>query len=115
MAEQHRPEERVRQRIIKELGALGWPEDRLRWRPEWPVPNTPHDLTKRERNQRYDVCGSADLVAFADTSGAGPLQSREGVPGARPWGELLVDQWLFEDHLLSQELSRAIFAHPRPH
>jgi type I restriction enzyme M protein len=33
------------------------------------VPDTPHDLTKRERGQKYDVCGSADLVAFADDSG----------------------------------------------
>ncbi len=30
----------------------------------------PHDLTKRERDQKYEICGSADLVIFADTSGA---------------------------------------------
>lgn len=63
------PEERVRQQMLRDLVALGWREDRLRWRPEWPVPKTPHDLTKRERGQRYDICGTADLVAFADSSG----------------------------------------------
>lgn len=69
MAEHQKPEERVRQQVLRELKALGWPEDRLRWRPEWPVPKTPHDLTKRERSQRYDICGTTDLVAFADDSG----------------------------------------------
>ncbi|WFE30082.1 N-6 DNA methylase [Solwaraspora sp. WMMD791] len=69
MAEHQKPEERVRQQVLRELKANGWPEGRLRWRPEWPVPKTPHDLTKRERNQRFDICGTTDLVAFADDSG----------------------------------------------
>jgi predicted RNA methylase len=45
------------------------PEAQLRWKPEWPIPDTPHDLTKRERGQKYATCGTADLVAFADQSG----------------------------------------------
>ena len=48
---------------------MGWRENQLQWKPEWAVPATPHDLTKRERGQKYDICGSADLVAFADASG----------------------------------------------
>ncbi len=64
-----KPEERVRQAVIARLLKLGWRENQLRWKPEWPVPDTPHDLTKRERGQKYDTCGSADLVAFADASG----------------------------------------------
>lgn len=64
-----KPEETVRQKIIRELLRLGWREGQLQWRPEWPVPRTPHDLTKRERAQKYEVCGSADLVLFADMSG----------------------------------------------
>src|SRR5690349_19740145 len=64
-----RPEEQVRQNVIGELKRLGWKEGRLRWRPEWSIPATPHDLTKRERGQRFDSCGTADLVAFADDSG----------------------------------------------
>ncbi|TAJ87439.1 N-6 DNA methylase [Reyranella sp.] len=64
-----KPEESVRQATIKRLLQLGWHEGQLRWKPEWPVPHAPHDLTKRERGQKYDTCGTADLVAFADTSG----------------------------------------------
>lgn len=64
-----KPEEAVRQKIVGDLMKLGWPEDRLRWKPEWSVPDTPHDLTKRERGQKFKVCGSCDLVAFADNSG----------------------------------------------
>ena len=64
-----KPEEKVRQQVLAELKRLGWKESRLRWRPEWPIPDTPHDLTKRERGQKYTVCGSSDLVAFADDSG----------------------------------------------
>jgi hypothetical protein len=64
-----KPEETVRQRIIRDLMRLGWTEGQLRWKPEWPIPDTPHDLTKRERGQKFSICGSADLVAFADDSG----------------------------------------------
>jgi type I restriction enzyme M protein len=64
-----KPEEQVRQATIKALHSVGWKESQLRWKPEWQVPKTPHDLTKRERGQKYDICGSADLVAFADESG----------------------------------------------
>jgi type I restriction enzyme M protein len=64
-----KPEEAVRQRTITALRALGWKEGQLRWKPEWPVPDTPHDLTKRERGQKFESCGTADLVAFADESG----------------------------------------------
>lgn len=63
-----KPEEAVRQKVIAKLLALGWHESHLRWKPEWAVPDTPHDLTKREKGQKYAVCGFADLVAFADNS-----------------------------------------------
>jgi type I restriction enzyme M protein len=63
------PEEVVRQKVIADLKALGWKENRLRWKPEWQVPDAPHDLTKRERGQKFKACGKADLVAFADDSG----------------------------------------------
>jgi len=63
-----KPEESVRRQTIRDLLQLGWRETQLRWKPEWQVPDTPHDLTKRERGQKYGVCGSADLVAFADDS-----------------------------------------------
>jgi len=63
------PEEKVRQQVIAELKKLGWKDSRLRSKPEWPIPDTPHDLTKRERGQKYKRCGTSDLVAFADDSG----------------------------------------------
>ncbi|MCP3054950.1 N-6 DNA methylase [Aurantimonas marianensis] len=63
-----KPEEGVRQTIIRELARMGWRQDQLLWKPEWPIPNAPHDLTKRERGQKYNICGTADLVAFADDS-----------------------------------------------
>ncbi len=62
-------EESVRQNVLSQLKKLGWKETRLQWRPEWQVPATPHDLTKRERGQKFNTCGRADLVAFADDSG----------------------------------------------
>ena len=62
-------EEAVRQRVLSELKRLGWKDSRLQWKPEWRVPGTPHDLTKRERGQKFAACGRADLVAFADDSG----------------------------------------------
>lgn len=63
------PEEVVRPRVLSELRQLGWKDSRLQWKPEWQVPATPHDLTKRERGQTFASCGRADLVAFADDSG----------------------------------------------
>ena len=63
-----KPGETVRRSVFSELQRLGWKAERLRWKPEWEVPKTPHDLTKRERGQKYEACGSADLVAFADDS-----------------------------------------------
>lgn len=62
------PEEKVRQAVLQQLRTLGWSENRLQWKPEWAVPDTPHDLTKRERGLKFNVCGSSDLVAFADDS-----------------------------------------------
>lgn len=62
-------EEAVRQKVLSELKRLGWKDNRLQWKPEWRVPGTPHDLTKRERGQNFAACGRADLVAFADDSG----------------------------------------------
>lgn len=63
-----KPEEAVRQKVVASLEALGWSAGRLQWKPEWPIPATPHDLSKRERGQKYAIAGSADLVAFADDS-----------------------------------------------
>ena len=50
-----KPEEQVRQATVKALLSVGWKEGQLRWKPEWQVTKTPHDLTKRERKQKYEI------------------------------------------------------------
>jgi hypothetical protein len=69
-AQPARKEEDVRQDILKELRRFGWREEQIQWKPEWRVPDTPHDLSKRERGQSYATCGSCDIVLF-DGKGAG--------------------------------------------
>lgn len=65
---QMKPEEKVRQASVKALLKLGWLPDQLKWKPEWRVPKTPHDLSKREKGLKFESCGTSDLVAFADQS-----------------------------------------------
>lgn len=60
------PEDVVRAHTIVALKKLGWRDDQLQ--KEWPVPKLPNDLSKREKGQKYDRCGRADLAAFADDS-----------------------------------------------
>lgn len=60
------PEDIVRDQVIKELIKLGWEKDQLK--KEWSVPDTPHDLSKREKGQQFNRCGRADLAIFADDS-----------------------------------------------
>ena len=63
-------EEGVRQAVLSDLHAKGWSKDQVRWKPEWSIPDTPHDLTKRERGQKYAKCGSCDIALFEDDSQA---------------------------------------------
>jgi hypothetical protein len=55
-------EEAVRVAVEAELKRIGWKDGSLRR--EWSVPDTPHDLTKRDRGLDYKRCGRADLAAF---------------------------------------------------
>lgn len=64
----HKNEEDVRQEILRSLRQRGWREEQIQWKPEWSVPDTPHDLTKRERGQKFATCGSCDIVLFDDDS-----------------------------------------------
>lgn len=59
-------EEDVRQEVVKRLLRLGWHKEQLRYKPEWQVPATPHDISKREAGHKFNACGSADLAAFVD-------------------------------------------------
>lgn len=58
----------MRQQTLTDLRELGWRDEQIQWKPEWSVPDTPHDLTKRERNQKFATCGSCDIVLFDDDS-----------------------------------------------
>ena len=62
------PEEEVRKSVISELKKLGWVVEQMQWKPEWSVPAAPHDLTKRDRGQKFKSCGRADLALFSDDS-----------------------------------------------
>ncbi len=64
-----KPEESIRQTVLADLRRIGWKDTRLQWKPEWRIPAAPNDLTKRERGQKFDSCGFADLVVFGDDSG----------------------------------------------
>lgn len=59
-------EDKVRDEVIKELIKRGWEKEQLK--KEWTVPDTPHDLSKREKGQQFSRCGRADLAIFADDS-----------------------------------------------
>lgn len=69
-----RTEEDVRQHVVRELRRLGWADEQIQWKPEWGVPDTPHDLTKRERGQKFAICGRCDVVLF-DRADAGEWHS----------------------------------------
>jgi len=45
--------EEVRLPLIDKLVALGWHKDQILWDPEWKVPKTPSDATKREEGKSF--------------------------------------------------------------
>lgn len=53
----------VRLPVIARLVELGWPEERLQWAPEWRVPQTPSDASKREVGGSF-ASWPVDLVIF---------------------------------------------------
>lgn len=59
-----RPEhDEVRLPLVDDLVHLGWKKDQIRYQPEWRVPATPHDASKRERGASYSGFPT-DLVIF---------------------------------------------------
>lgn len=57
--------ELVRLPVIEALRVLGWTERQLQWQPEWRVPRTPSEATKREGNHSF-ASWPVDLVLFED-------------------------------------------------
>lgn len=61
-------EEDVRDEIIDKLKEKGWEDDQIQSKPEWRVPDTPHDQTKRQKGQDFDTCGKCDIALFDNDS-----------------------------------------------
>jgi type I restriction-modification system DNA methylase subunit len=61
---------KVRLPTVEKLKALGWQDSQLQWQPEWRVPKTPHDASKREAGQSFKSW-PADLVIFDSDEHAG--------------------------------------------
>jgi hypothetical protein len=62
--------ELVRVPFIKKLLSLGWVADQIISAPEWRVPKTPHDASKREAGQSFDSW-PVDIALFDDARHAG--------------------------------------------
>jgi hypothetical protein len=62
--------QRVRLPMIKALIESGWDQGQLRWKPEWRVPQSPHDAAKREGGKSF-AGWPVDLVIFDDAQHVG--------------------------------------------
>ncbi|MGW4741330.1 HsdM family class I SAM-dependent methyltransferase [Nocardia xishanensis] len=60
----------VRLPIIQQLTEAGWDQGQLRWKPEWRVPQSPHDAARREIGKSF-AGWPVDLVIFDDIRNAG--------------------------------------------
>ena len=61
---------KVRLPTIEKLKKLGWQDSQIQWRPEWRIPRTPHDASKREAGQSFKSW-PADLAIFDSEQHAG--------------------------------------------
>lgn len=57
--------QRVRLPVIEALVNAGWDRDQLQWKPEWRVPKSPHDASKREEGRKFESW-PVDLAIFDD-------------------------------------------------
>lgn len=55
--------------FIDKLIQLGWSGDQITYAPEWRVPKTPHDASKREAGQKFDSW-PVDIAVFDDPKNA---------------------------------------------
>ncbi|MFB7367831.1 N-6 DNA methylase, partial [Streptomyces hydrogenans] len=60
----------VRVPTIKRLVEAGWDSAQLQWKPEWRVPQSPHDAAKREEGKSF-AGWPVDLAIFDDVRHAG--------------------------------------------
>lgn len=60
----------VRLPLIEDLEHLGWKKDQMQWEPEWRVPSTPSEASKREAGNSFSGFPT-DLVIFDDVKYVG--------------------------------------------
>lgn len=64
----------VRLPVIEALRVLGWSDGQMQWQPEWRVPQSPSEASKREG--RHGFTGwPVDLVLFEDSEAPGDWQN----------------------------------------
>lgn len=66
--------QQVRLPVIEAMVAAGWDRDQLRWKPEWRVPQSPHDASKREEGVRFNSW-PVDLAVFDDAQNVGSWEN----------------------------------------
>ena len=64
---------RVRVPLIEDLVKLGWDRDQLQYDPEWRVPKTPSDASKREAGARFEGF-PVDVAIFDEPSNIGEYE-----------------------------------------
>ncbi|MEU9111198.1 N-6 DNA methylase [Streptomyces sp. NPDC048483] len=62
--------QKVRVPVLKSLMEAGWDSGQLQWKPEWRVPQSPHDAAKREDGKSF-AGWPVDLAIFDDVRNAG--------------------------------------------
>jgi type I restriction enzyme M protein len=63
----------VRLPLIEKLIKLGWDENQIQYKPEWGVPKSPSEASKRELGQRYNSY-PCDVVIFDHPSNLGEYE-----------------------------------------
>ncbi|MFD9651116.1 HsdM family class I SAM-dependent methyltransferase [Streptomyces mirabilis] len=62
--------QQVRLPILRELIESGWDQGQIQWKPEWRVPQSPHDAAKREGGKSF-ASWPVDMAIFDDTQHVG--------------------------------------------
>ena len=64
----------VRLPLVDKLIELGWDEGQIQWSPEWRVPKTPSEASRREAGNSFSGF-RVDVLIFESTATAGHWES----------------------------------------
>jgi hypothetical protein len=70
--------EKVRKPLIAQLVAMGWKEEQLQFSPEWRIPRTPSEASKRELGYKFEYW-PIDIAIFGDPAHAGEYNHLIGI------------------------------------